>query len=291
MFATLCRSQGRVGSLSQDQAPRRASAAVGRACAEPGRGDRANSRPAVTGRCGHPASALSAATMPDRSLRAVRSDDLMAEVGARLPLFDDLSPDTIQRLSAEGFGRGLLTASLRARLRKAGFPDLGHLAQSSPVAIAAIRKFGPVRVERVRHFILDTLARWLPRARETHTPEATRARRLDRLRGLSAGCLPLAAGQIAALRFEDGSCADIATCSRLWLLRTGAVTSDDVDHVVAALTRLARASDPGPPRPLEEAGAAPAGDAAAMATRRAALLAERDREWDEAAPTEGRHRT
>ncbi|SEN99219.1 hypothetical protein SAMN02799625_02314 [Methylobacterium sp. UNC300MFChir4.1] len=223
--------------------------------------------------------------MPDRSLRAVWSDSLMAEVGARLPLFDDLSPDTIRRLSAEGFGRGLLTASLRARLRKAGFPDLGHLAQSSPVAIATIRKFGPVRVERVRHFILDVLARWLPGAREMHTPEATRARRLGRLRGLPAGCLPLAADQIAALRFADASCADIATCSRLGLLRTGAVTSGDVDHVVAALTRLARASDPVPPRPLEEAGAAPSCDAASAAARRAALLAEQDREWDEAAPT------
>ncbi|WCS28827.1 hypothetical protein LOK46_31885 (plasmid) [Methylobacterium sp. NMS14P] len=229
--------------------------------------------------------------MPDRSLRAVWSDSLMAEVGARLPLFDGLSPDAIQRLSAEGFGRGLLTASLRARLRKAGFPDLGHLAQSSPVAIAATRKFGPVRVERVRHFILDALARWLPRAREMHTSEATRDRRLGRLRGLSAGCLPLAAGQIAALRFEDGSCADIATCSRLGLLRTGAVTSGDVDHVVATLTHLARAADPIPPRPLDEAGAAPAGDAAALAARRAALLSERDREWDAAAPTESRPRS
>ncbi|MGU3330911.1 hypothetical protein ACLBXB_28935, partial [Methylobacterium mesophilicum] len=86
----------------------------------------------------------------------------------RLPLFEGLSADNIQHLSALGFGRGFLTASLRARLRKAGFRDLSHLAQSSPDEIARVRKFGPVRVELIRTFILDEIAHWLPSARQTH---------------------------------------------------------------------------------------------------------------------------
>jgi hypothetical protein len=35
---------------------------------------------------------------------------LMVEVQARLPLFDDLSDDTIGHLTAAGLGRGFLTA-------------------------------------------------------------------------------------------------------------------------------------------------------------------------------------
>lgn len=228
--------------------------------------------------------------MPDRSSRSVWSDSLIAEVNVRLPLFDDLSPDAIERLSAQGFGRGLLTASLRARLRKAEFLDLGHLAQSSPVSIAKTRKFGPVRVERVRSFIFDELARWLPQARVMHTSEATRERRLDRLREMPAGRLPLGGHQITALRFEEASCADIAGCSRLTLLRTGIVSSSDVDQVVATLTHLARGGDPLTPRSSGEVRAAPAGGAEAGAARRAALLAEQDREWEDAAPTDTRRR-
>lgn len=83
----------------------------------------------------------------------------------RLPLFDDLPGDTIHRLSASGYGRGFLTTSLRARLRKADFGDLGHLAQSSPDAITKVRKFGAIRVAAVRTYILEEIARWLPGAR------------------------------------------------------------------------------------------------------------------------------
>jgi hypothetical protein len=226
--------------------------------------------------------------MLGRPLRTVPSDSLFAEVSARLPLFDGLPPETVQQLSASGYGRGLLTASLRARLRKAAFRDLGHLALSSPEAIARVRKFGPVRVEQVRSFILNELARWLPGARAVHAPEATRARRLGRLRGLPASRLPLIADQVAALGPEGESCADLAARSRLDLLRTAAVTAGDVDRVVAALAQFLGAGSPGAPVPPAAPEAAAAAEVETLAAQRAALRAEQDREWDEAAPTPGR---
>jgi hypothetical protein len=232
--------------------------------------------------------ALSAAMMSGRSFRTIRSDNLFGEVSVRLPLFEDLPPDTIQHLSASGFGRGFLAVSLRARLRKAGYRDLAQLAQSSPEAITRIRKFGPVRVELVRTFILNEIARWLPGARELHAAGATRERRLGRLRDLPAEHLPLDANEIAALGFAGGSCADMADRSRLELLATGVVMSSDVDRIITTLVHLLTMDGTIAPLCLEVTVDAPAADTEAPATRRAALLAKQDREWEEAAPVKGR---
>ncbi|WP_336491101.1 hypothetical protein [Methylobacterium nigriterrae] len=228
--------------------------------------------------------------MPSLSLRTARSESLFAEACARLPLFEDLSRDSIERLSASGFGRGFLTASLRARLRKADFRDLGHLAQSSPDAIAKVRKFGPVRLEAVRTFILEEIARSLAGAREMHTLEATRERRLARLRAMPVERLSLDEHEIAALGFEGGSCADIAGRSRLELLRAGVMASSDLDRIVTSLARFLREGRPIIPPAVEASAEAPAADTTDAAARRAALLAEQDREWEEAAPAGGRRR-
>ena len=224
--------------------------------------------------------------MPGRPPRNAPSDGLVAEVSASLPLFEDLPGDTIRHLSEAGFGRGFLTASLRARLRKAGFRDLGHLAESSPDAIAGVRKFGPVRVERVRAFIVDEIARCLPGGRALHTPEAAGARRLSRLQAVPVGRLPLDAAAVAALGLEGGTCADVAGRSRRELLGTGVVTSGEVDRVVATLARFLEAGRPFTPPTADGVEAPP--DAAAVAAHRAALLAERDREWEDAAPPRDR---
>lgn len=238
-------------------------------------------------RCEASEIALSAAIMPGQSPRTVRFDSLFDEVNARLPLFEGLTPDAIEHLSASGFGRGFLTASLRARLRKAGYGDLGYLAQSSPEAIARIRKFGPVRVALVRAFILNELGRWLPGAREVHTAGATRERRLGQLRAMPVERLPLDADGIAALGCAGETCAEIADRSRLDLLRVGAVTASDVDRLTTTLARLLAAGRTPAPSPVE----ASAMEAEAVAASRAALLAKQDREWEEAAPARGRCRT
>ncbi|MCJ2065224.1 hypothetical protein MKK63_21260 [Methylobacterium sp. J-088] len=222
--------------------------------------------------------------MPGRFPRTVTSDSLFDEISGRLPLFDDLPPDVIERLSASGFGRGFLTASLRARLRKAGYRDLGHLAQTSPDAIASIRKFGPIRVERVRTFLLHESARWLPGAREVHTPAATGARRLGRLADMPVEHLPLDADAIAALGLAGGSCAEMAGRSRLALLVTGAVMPHDVDRIVTTLARVLGGGRTDAARSAQAAMDAPPTEPEASAAHRAALLAKQDREWEEAAP-------
>jgi hypothetical protein len=221
--------------------------------------------------------------MPGRSPRTVASDSLFDEVSGRLPLFDDLPTDVIQLLTASGFGRGFLTASLRARLRKAGYRDLGHLTQASPDAIAGIRKFGPIRVERVRTFLLDAIARWLPGARAVHTAAATGARRLGRLADLPVDHLPLEAGAIAALGLAGGSCAEMAGRSRHALLATGVLTSHGVDGIVTTLARVL-GGDRTDASSGQAAIDAPATEPEAGAAHRAALLAKQDREWEEAAP-------
>ncbi|WP_267353379.1 MULTISPECIES: hypothetical protein [unclassified Methylobacterium] len=225
--------------------------------------------------------------MPGRSPRTVTSDSLFDEISGRLPLFDDLPKDVIEHLTASGFGRGFLTASLRARLRKAGYRDLGHLAQTSPDAIASIRKFGPIRLERVRTFLLNAIARWLPGARAVHAPGATGARRLGRLADMPVEHLPLDADAIAALGFAGGSCAEMAGRSRLALLATGAVTSRDVDRIVTTLARVLGGDRTDASRSAQAAMDAPPTEPEATAAHRAALLAKQDREWEEAAPARG----
>jgi hypothetical protein len=238
----------------------------------------------MTDRCGKPEIALSAAAMTGRSLRTTSFDSLFSEVSVRLPLFEDLPPDAIQHLSTSGFGRGFLTVSLRARLRKAGYLDLGHLAQTSPAAIASIRKFGPVRVDRVRTFILGEIARWLPGIREVHTDGATGERRLGRLRDMPVERLPLAADEIVALGCAGWSCADMAGRSRPELLGTGVVMSRDVDRIITTLANLLGGSAMTASPPVQVAEDARAMETDTIASRRAALLAKQDREWEEAAP-------
>lgn len=205
----------------------------------------------------------------------------------RLPLFDDLPGNTIHRLSASGYGRGFLTASLRARLRKADFGDLGHLAQSSPDAITKVRKFGAIRVAAVRTYILEEIARWLPGTREMHALEATRERRLARLRDIPVERLPLKKNKIAALGFDGGSCVDLAGCSRLELLRTGVVVSRDLDRIVTTLACFLGEGTPIVRPAMATPAKALVADAEEVAARRATLLAEQDREWEEAAPASG----
>lgn len=238
----------------------------------------------MEGRCGKPESVLSAAAMTGRSLRSTRSDSLFDEVGVQLPPFDDLPPDALQHLSTPGFGRGFLTASLRARLRKAGYQDLGQLAQTSPEAIARIRKFGPIRVDLVRNLILAEIARWLPGAREAHANGATGKRRLGRLRGMPIESLQLAANEIAALGFAGCTCADLACRSRAELLGTGFVISRDVDRIIATLAHLLAGSRTTASFSVQVARDFLENEPETIASRRAALLAEQDREWDDAAP-------
>lgn len=222
--------------------------------------------------------------MPGRSHRTTGSHSLIGEVSERLPSFEDLPPDTLQRLSASGFGRGFLTVSLRARLRKAGYRDLGDLARTSPAAISSIRKFGPVRVDLVRTHILAEVARWLPGAREVHSDGATRDRRLGRLRDLPVERLPLTAAAIAALGCGGHSCADLAGRSRLELLDTGAVTTCDVERIIAMLVHVLEEGRARSSQSAQIAGDTPTTETQTNAARRAALLAQQDREWEDAAP-------
>lgn len=253
-------------------------------------GQQTSEMPSTTNRCGHREIALSAA-MPGRSVRTTKSDSLIGEVSARLSLFEDLPPDALQRLTAMGFGRGFLTVSLRARLRKAGYRDFGHLTQTSPEAIARIRKFGPVRVERIRDSILDELARWLPGAREVHTAEATRERRLEQMRDMPVEHLPCPVGAIAALGLAGRSCADVANRSRLELLDTGFLMSSDVDRIITKLAGILNEGKPIAPLSVEVTTDALKSETEAVAARRAALLAQQDREWEEVAPIGNRRRS
>lgn len=205
---------------------------------------------------------------------------LIVEVQAQLPLFDELSPDTIGQLAALGFSRGFLTASLRARLRKAGIRDFGHLAQSSPNVIVGIRKFGPARVALVRALLLEEIARLLPGARELHSSEATKTRRLARLRAMPVERLSLPDPVVSALGLVGASCAEAAARSRADINGPGLLWVSEVDRLVATLADLLGAGAP-ILRPTVEIGTE-AG--ATEAELRSAQLAERDREWDEAAP-------
>ncbi|PXW53965.1 hypothetical protein BY998_12260 [Methylobacterium sp. B4] len=219
---------------------------------------------------------IAAIAMPDPLNR------LADEASARLPLFDDLPAGTVDRLAALGFGRGLLTAAIRARLRKAGFADMGALALATPADLMMVRKIGPVRVEAIRAHLLGELARLVPGARAAHDRDATDRRRLDRLRAVPVE--PALLGRALVERFGPAGAtwADLASLPRAQALRALGISAADLEDFVSA---LARALQPDRPGPLP-AGTTREDDAReAMAEPdRAEIQRERDREWDEAAP-------
>ncbi|MCJ2031293.1 hypothetical protein MKK50_18160 [Methylobacterium sp. J-043] len=198
---------------------------------------------------------------------------LFYEISAHLPLFDGLPEEAIDRLGAGGYGRGLLTASLRARLRKAGFTDMAALALATPVELMAVRKIGQVRIEAIRAHLLGEIARLVPGARVDHNKDTTDKRRLDRLRAMPGGRFGWAGETCAELALRR--CVDIRAELDL--------SAADLDSIVAALTL---ALLPERPRALSVSAASET-DAVRdtrSARQRAGLLRERDREWDEAAP-------
>ena len=213
-------------------------------------------------------------------------ETLFGDASARLPLFDDLSDEAIDRLAAGGFGRGLLTAALRARLRKAGFTDMGALARATPAELMAVRKIGPVRVLTIRAHVLGELARLVPGARAAHDGDATDRRRLDRLRGLPAGPLPLVG--IVAERFGPAgpTWADLVSMRRAEAIQALGIAAADLDAIVSALVLTLL---PAPPRTLPVAAMREEDTAPETKAGRvhAELQLARDREWEEAAPVTG----
>ncbi|HJE23541.1 MAG TPA: hypothetical protein K8W01_07760 [Methylorubrum populi] len=211
---------------------------------------------------------------------------LFDEASARLPLFDTLPEDVIERLAAAGFGRGLLTAAIRARLRKAGFLDMGMLARATPTALMAVRKIGPVRVDAIRIHVLGELARLVPGARAMHDKDTTDRRRLDRLRSMPAEWLPFGAAVLERLGPSGPTWADFALMRRVEAGRMLGIVAADLDEIVSALARVLMPSQPH----IRSASASQEDDAAQDARarqERAEELRERDREWDEAAPARG----
>lgn len=196
-----------------------------------------------------------------------RLPTLFEAISARLPLFDGLPEGAVERLAADGYGRGLLTASLRARLRKAGFADRGALALASPADLMAVRKVGPVRVVAIRDHLLGELARLVSGARAEHDRDATDRRRLDRLRAMPGD------------RFGRAgeTCADLALWRCADLRIELEIPATEIDRIAEALALALRPEPPRPSSPVDVPGHEPERD-------RAALLRERDREWDEAAP-------
>jgi len=198
---------------------------------------------------------------------------LFEEVSAHLPLFDGLPEGAIERLAAGGYGRGLLTASLRARLRKAGFADMAALALASPVDLMAVRKIGPVRVCAIRAHLLDELARLVPGTRADHDRKATDRRRLERLRAMPGGRFDGAGETFADLALKH--CADIRAELD--------IPAAHLDRIAAALILTLLPEQP----PVPSVAAAPEVEAARearCARERAEQLREQDRQWDEAAP-------
>ncbi|MBK3406437.1 hypothetical protein H0176_28740 [Methylorubrum populi] len=207
---------------------------------------------------------------------------LLDEASAQLPLFDDLTDAAVDRLAAGGFGRGLLSAALRARLRKAGFSDMEALARATPANLKAVRKIGPVRVVAIRAHILNELARLLPDARATHDQSATDQRRLDRLRAVPAGALLLVPLLVERSGSADPTWADLAAMRRVEAARALGLSAADLDAIVSALVRALL-----PERQRIQSAPIHDQDAASDVRNQEAhteLLRARDREWDEAAP-------
>lgn len=206
---------------------------------------------------------------------------LLDEVCAQLPLFEDLPRDAPERLAAAGLGRGLLTASVRARLRKAGFVDMAALALATPAELMRVRKIGPVRLQVIRAHVLDELARIYPDARRFHGLEATAARRLGRLRRMPAERLILEEPAIAELG-RSGTGADLSARSRAECLKMHAITAGVLDRMVVALVRFLLLDKPRlPVRALEPTSSVTEADERAARLR---VQQERDRAWEEADP-------
>lgn len=219
-------------------------------------------------------------------IRTRPAPTLFDEVSARLPLFDTLDEDSLERLAAAGYGRGLLTASLRARLRKAGFADMGALAGAAPTDLLAVRKIGPLRVAALRIHLLGELARMVPGSRADHDDEATARRRLDRLRAVPVPSLPLDPPLLARLGRSVATAADLARLRRTEIGTDLTTCPTDPERIVVALTRVLQ------PVPCRSVSDDPAADAVTEPETehrrdRAAVLRERDREWDAAAPATG----
>lgn len=208
---------------------------------------------------------------------------LFDEVSARLPLFEDFPEGAPERLAAAGLGRGLLTAAVRGRLRKAGFTDMGVLALATPAELTKVRKIGPVRLLAIRAHVLDELARIYPDARAFHALDATASRRMDRLRTMPAGRLPLKGAAFEELGRAGESCATVAMRGRNECLKTPAIAAGDLDAVVVTLARFLLQDRPRVAPTIE---ADPAGTEVRIRDERARMLRERDREWEEAAPNE-----
>lgn len=224
-------------------------------------------------------------TRSDEGMRKLQIT-LFDEASAHLPLFDSLPEGATERLTSGGFGRGLLTAALRARLRKGGFADMGALALATPVDLMAVRKVGPVRVDAIRAHVLSELARLVPDARALHDKDATDRRRLDRLRSMPAEWLPLGTAFVERLGPSGPTWADFASMRRAEAGRMLGILAADLDEIVSALAHVLRPSEPhlrSAPAPREDDTA----QDASTTQQRAELLWERDREWDEAAPARG----
>lgn len=211
---------------------------------------------------------------------------LFDQVIARLPLFDDLPEEAVDRLTVSGFGRGLLTAAIRARLRKAGFADMGMLALATPIDLMAVRKIGPVRVDAIRVHVLGELARFIPGVRAAHDKDATDRRRLDRLRALPVGWPPLDGALTERFGTAGLTWADLALMRHKEAAQVLGISTADLDGIASALVRTLV-----PDTPRAMPAAALHGDDAAQDARATRayteLLRERDREWDEAAPERG----
>ncbi|TXN23200.1 hypothetical protein [Methylobacterium sp. WL9] len=205
---------------------------------------------------------------------------LFDEACARLPLFENLPADAPERLAAAGLGRGLLTATVRGRLRKAGFTDMGRMALATPAELTTVRKIGPIRLAAIRAHILAELAKMFPDARTFHAAETTAARRIDRLRSLPAERLPLSAAARTALGCACVGSLALALRGRRDCLKTNAVTAGELDEVVTAFVHALSHG-----RPRRALGTSPPeGEPTKDAAEALSARMLREREWEAAAP-------
>lgn len=209
---------------------------------------------------------------------------LFDEIAARLPLFEKLSEAALDHLVMAGFGRGLLTAYVRGRLRKAGFIDMAALALATPVELIEVRKIGPARIMTIRDHVWTDLARRFPGLREFHSAGETAARRMHRLHAIPADRLQIDPVSLKAPGLTDATCATLAMRTRRESLRARVVTSGELDRMVSAVVSFMLHDMPRQAPPVRATEEDPAAAESRIYDERAHLLLERDREWEEAAP-------